>query len=54
MTCGRVTRGSAPDPEAVVGWTLGLDLPVTVREGPPDLAALTIEVAGAGQVVIGN
>ena len=45
---------SAPDPEAVVGWTLGLDLPVTVREGPSDLLALTIEVAGAGQVVIGN
>jgi hypothetical protein len=45
---------SAPDPEALVRWTLGLDLPVTVREGPADLLALTVDVAGSGQVVIGN
>ena len=27
-------------------WTLGLDLPLTVRDGPGDLIAVTVEVDG--------
>lgn len=37
---------SVPDRKALGRWTLGLDLPLDVRDGPGDLLSVTIEVDG--------
>ena len=37
---------SVPDRAALTRWTLGADLPLTVRDGPGDLRSVTIEVDG--------
>jgi hypothetical protein len=37
---------TVPDRDAVREWTLGLDLPLTVRDGPSDLTVVTVEVDG--------
>jgi len=37
---------SVPDREAHRHWTLGLDLPLTVHDGPGDLLSVTLEVDG--------
>lgn len=44
---------SVPDRAAFSGWTLGLDLPLTVHHGSPDLVSVTIAVDGR-TVVIGR
>jgi hypothetical protein len=45
---------AVPDRAALDRWTLGADLPLHVHLGDPDLRSVTIEVEGAGEVVIGN
>jgi hypothetical protein len=46
-------RVQVPDRAAFATGTLGLDLPVEVVGGPPDLVAVTLAVGGR-EVVIGN
>lgn len=45
---------AVPDREALRRWTLGLDLPLEVHDGPSDLISVTIEVDGAAQRLTGN
>ena len=42
-----------PDRDALTTWTLGLDLPLEVSDGPPDLCSVTLDVGGR-EVVVGN
>jgi len=37
---------SVPDRQALGRWTLGLDLPLDITDGPPDLVAVSLEVDG--------
>jgi len=44
---------TVPDRKALARWTLGLDLPLTVHHGDPDLVSVSLDVGGR-KVVIGN
>jgi hypothetical protein len=40
-----------PDRAALRRWTLDATLPLVVRDGPPDLVRLTLEVDGRALVI---